>query len=141
MKKCVLVVALLGVVSLSGCMAIPLVAGANMFQKGGTMTVTLEGKPSSKVAVEDFKKAVRADGGFVNTSTADQATASFKDVLVDLQMSAERTDQGLTRVIIQSSSGTNVARSYEVKDNIGDVPVKIAGEMAGFTIVDQKRAH
>lgn len=55
-------------------------------------------------------------------------------------MTAEKTDKAATRVVIQSNSETNVARIYESGDRMLDVPLKVAGDMQGFVIVNKKRA-
>lgn len=141
MKKTILA-ALMASAALSGCMAIPLIGIANGMDKGGTHTVTLEGRSSNQAAIDSFKKAVRTEGGFVTSSNSDATTATFKDVAIDLQMSVEPAEQrGSVRVIIQSSSAGNVARAYEFKDNVGDLPLKVAADMTGFSVVDKKRTH
>ena len=134
MKKILLVASLLSLVLFAGCSVVGTVVG-----KWGALEVTLEGKSTAQGAIESFKKAVRADGGFVNTTNSDSATASFKEALVNLDMTAEPAEKGGIRVVIRSSSGTTVSRLYEMKDNLGEIPMKVARDMQDFAIVSQKR--
>lgn len=119
---------------LTGCSVVGSAMG-----KWGAMEITLEGKSTTQGAIESFKKAVRANGGFVNAINADSATASFKEAQVNLDMTAEPAAKGVIRVVIRSSSGTTVSRLYEMKDNLGEIPMKVANDMQGFAIVSQKR--
>lgn len=142
MKKGFVSLALLAIVSLSGCAEFGSnIPGADLFTKGNSTTVTLEGKGSVKESVDLFRKAVRADGGFIRSQNEDSATALFSDDKLTLQMSSEKTDKNVTRVVIQSNSETQVARIYEIGDRMLDVPMKVAGDMRGFTIVSKKRAR
>ena len=142
MKKGLMLSVVLAVVALSGCAEFGSpIPGADLFTKGNSTTVTLEGKGSVKDAVDLFRKVARADGGFMRSQNEDSATALFSDDKLTLQMTADKTDKNATRVIIQSNSETNVARTFELGDRMLDVPMKVAGEMHGFVIVDKKRAR
>lgn len=142
MKKSLLILALLGSVSLSGCAEFgSSVPGADLFTKGNSTTITLEGKGSVKEAVNLFRKVARADGGFIRSQNEDSATALFSDDKLTLQMTAEKTDKNATRVVIQSNSETTVARTFELGDRMLDLPLKVASDMHGFVIVDKKRAR
>lgn len=133
---------LLGMVAMSGCAEFGSpIPGADLFTKGNSTTVTLEGKGSVKDAVNLFRKVARADGGFIRAQNDDSASALFSDDKLTLQMTAEKTDKDATRVIIQSNSETTVARTFELGDRMLDLPLKVAGDMQGFVIVNKKRAR
>jgi dUTPase len=129
--KIVSFIALIGVVLLSGCEVMEPLIG------WGAMEITLEGKATAQAAIESFQKAVRADGGFVNTTSSDSATASFKKDLVNLDMTVEPADKETVRIVIRSSS--SVESRIEVKNNLGEIPLKVAGDMKNFVIVSQRR--
>lgn len=113
--------------------------GAN---KSHANTLTLEGNATSKNAVDSFKKAVRAEGGFVVSTTPDSASASFGEIRAELQMTAEPAEtKGVTRVILHSLSTTTVARVLEFTDVVGELPGKVAAQMTGFTAPEQTKVN
>lgn len=135
-------VMLLSMVALSGCAEFGSpIPGADLFTKGNSTTVTLEGKGSVKEAVDLFRKVARADGGFIRAQNEDSAMALFSDDKLTLQMTAEKTDKNAIRVVIQSNSETTVSRMMELGDRMLDVPLKVAGDMQGFVVVSKKRAR
>lgn len=142
MKLCQSLVMLLSMVALSGCAEFGSpIPGADLFTKGNSTTVTLEGKGSVKEAVDLFRKVARADGGFIRAQNEDSAMALFSDDKLTLQMTAEKTDKNAIRVVIQSNSETTVSRMMELGDRMLDVPLKVAGDMQGFVVVSKKRAR
>lgn len=142
MKKMLAVACIIYSLSLAGCAEMGTnVPMGDLFTKGNPVTVTMEGKGSVKNAVDLFRKVARADGGFVNSVGADSAVATFAVDQLDLQMMADKTDNGVIRVVIQSESKTPVARTFEVGDRMLDVPLKVANDMHGFVIVSKKRSQ
>lgn len=142
MKKMLTVACVVCSLSFAGCAEMGTnVPMGDLFTKGNPVTVTLEGKGSVQNAVDLFRKVARADGGFVNSSDTDSAVVTFAGDQLDLQMTADKTDNGITRVVIQSESKTPVARTFEVGDRMLDVPLKVANDMHGFVIVSKKRSQ
>lgn len=120
----------------AGCMAVPVVLGANMMHKTGSMNITLEGRGD---AFSAFREAVNKSGGMVTQTTKDYARGEFADsaVRVEIQITGE-TQQ---RILMKGSSNTTVARSWELDDGIGNTTTKVAELMsgAGFQIITKAR--
>lgn len=110
----------------AGCMAVPIVAGANLLHNTGSMNITLEGHGDAVVA---FREAVNKSGGMVTQSTKDYALGEFRDnaVRVEIQVVGEKQQ----RIMMKGSSNTTVARSWEFEDGIGNTTTKVAELMAG----------
>lgn len=117
------------VVQLQGCLAVPLVLGANMATKTSTATFTLEGKKSAKAA---FREATIKAGGVVTNSSKEYSKSEFSDVSVKVEI--QNTKLGEYQVI--GSSNTTVSRAWEFKDNITETTQKIVDHMAanGFKV-------
>lgn len=120
----------------SGCVALPIAAMANLAHKSGTMTVTLEGDGD---AIKAFRDAAVRAGGTVPVVQSSFARAEFSNV--DLKVEAQVLPGQRHAVTLRGSSLSNVGRTYELKDNIGEVTSGIAEQMksVGFVIVDRKR--
>lgn len=120
----------------SGCVALPIAAMANLAHKSGTMTVTLEGEGDAIKAFSDA--AVRA-GGTVPVVQSGFARAEFSNV--DLKVEAQVLPGQKRAVTLRGSSLSNVGRTYELKDNIGEVTTGIAEHMksVGFVVKESKR--
>lgn len=119
---------------LSGCIAAPIVALANLAHKSGTMSITLQGPGN---ALHAFREAAIKNGGTIPSVNQDFARAEFSDVdmKVEAQMLPEQT------IIIRGASLSNSGRTYMLKDSIGEITENIAQSMqaAGFVIKDRKR--
>lgn len=120
----------------AGCMAVPIVAGANLLHNTGSMNITLEGQGNAFTA---FREAVNKSGGMVTQSTKDYARGEFSDsaVRVEIQVIGEKQQ----RILMKGSSNTTVARSWEFEDGIGNTTTKVAEIMsgAGFQITAKAR--
>lgn len=121
--------------TLQGCMAIPVLLAGNMVAKSGTANFTLEGKAA--VAMALFRDATIKAGGMITNSGANYAKAEFSDTAVKVEI--QTVKPGEYQVI--SSSNTSVARSWELKDNIGETGQKIVDYMAsnGFKVTSNSR--
>jgi lipopolysaccharide export system protein LptA len=114
-------------------MAVPLVAGANLLHKSGTMNITVEGKGDPITA---FKAAVIQNGGMVPQISNDYARGEFADVAVKIEI---QVLDGGKKVLMKGSSATSVARTYELSDGIGETTIKVAQAMQGYKITLQQR--
>lgn len=124
----------LGLVGLSGCIAIPAVLGANMVAKSGTQTVVVTGE---KYPGDLFREAAIKSGGTLTSSTSDYAKAEFSATLVKVELQTVKS--GEYQLI--GSSNTTVARSWEFSDNIGETTQKIADHLSvnGYKVVSNTR--
>jgi len=126
------------VVNLSGCiaLAIPIAGTANLIHKSGNMVVMLEGKGD---AIKVFRDAAIRAGGTIPSVTTDFARAEFSNV--DIKIEAQITDMEIKSIMIRGSSLSNVGRTLETKDNIGEITEKVAMEMQakGFSIKSKER--
>ncbi|WP_342619776.1 hypothetical protein [Rhodoferax sp. GW822-FHT02A01] len=122
--------------SLSGCMLAPVVGMANLAHKSGTMTVTLEGQ---RDAIKAFKDAAIKNGGTVPATTTDFARAEFSSV--DMKVEIQVTGTQTKIAVVRGSSLSNVGRTYEFKDNIGEITEKVALDMqdGGYVIKSKQR--
>lgn len=120
----------------SGCVAVPIAGMANLLHKSGTMTVVLQGKGD---ALRAFKEIAVRNGGVATAQTSDFARAEF--ATVDMKIEAQLSIPDRRTLTIRGSSLSNVGRTMELKDNIGELTEKIAMDMqsAGFTIVNKTR--
>lgn len=134
MKRLLLIFILVNL--LSGCMALPVVAMANMAHKSGTMTITLEGRGD---ALKAFREAAIRSGGTVPMVTADFARAEFSNV--DIKVEAQLIPGQAGVVTLRSSSMSNLGRTYELKDNMTEIPeqVALAMQSAGFVVKSKHR--
>lgn len=121
---------------LSGCVALPIAAMANLAHKSGTMTITLEGEGD---AIKAFSDAAVRTGGTVPVAQAGFARAEFSNV--DLKVEAQVVPGQKRAITLRGSSLSNVGRSYELKDNISEVTTGIADHMksVGFVVKESKR--
>jgi hypothetical protein len=120
--------------SMTGCIALPLVAGANMIAKSGTQTVVLTGP---RFATDLFREAAIRSGGTVTAKTGEYAKAEFSATAVKVEFQV--VGKGEYQLI--GSSGTTVARTWELKDNIGLTTQQIADHLVanGFKLVSNTR--
>jgi uncharacterized protein YdeI (BOF family) len=100
------------------------------------MTITLEGNGNG---IKAFREAAIRVGGTAPIVQVDFARAEFSTV--DMKVEAQADPRGKRLVTIRGSSLSNVGRSYEFKDNIGEITERIALEMesSGFKVRDRKR--
>ena len=121
---------------LSGCVALPIAAMANLAHKSGTMTITLEGEGDG---IKAFSDAAVRTGGTVPVAQAGFARAEFSNV--DLKVEAQVVPGQRRAITLRGSSLSNVGRSYELKDNISEVTTGIADHMksVGFVVKESKR--
>lgn len=121
---------------MSGCVALPIAAMANLAHKSGTMTVTLEGDGD---AIKAFGEAALRAGGTVPVAQANFARAEFSNV--DLKVEAQVVPGQRRAITLRGSSLSNVGRTYELKDNISEVTIGIADQMksVGFVVKESKR--
>lgn len=134
MKRLLLLSATAGM--LSGCMVVPIVGLANLAHKSGTMTVTLTGKGD---AIKVFRDAAIRSGASMPSVMPEFARADFPQV--DMKVEAQVTGTQTKTIVIRGSSLSNVGRTYELKDNIGELTEKVATEMqaGGFVIQSKNR--
>lgn len=121
---------------MSGCVALPIAAMANLAHKSGTMTVILEGDGD---AIKAFSDAAMRAGGTVPVAQANFARAEFSNV--DLKVEAQIMPGQRRAITLRGSSLSSVGRTYELKDNIGEVTTGIADQMksVGFVVKESKR--
>lgn len=137
MKRLLLVLATACVLPFfSGCIAVPAVAMANLMHKSGTMTITLEGKGD---AIKAFRDAAIRTGGTVPIASGDFARAEFSTT--DMKVEAQVIPGQRETVVLRGSSLSNVGRTYEMKDNIGETTEAVALGMQGFVIKQKDRAR
>jgi hypothetical protein len=120
--------------SLTGCMAVPAVLGANMIHKSGTAVVMLEGKSD---AYKHFRSAAIQSGGVVTANSPEYSKAEFGTTAVKVEL--QLVQPGEYQLV--GSSNTMAARSWELSDNIGETTQKIADHLAanGFKITNNNR--
>lgn len=120
----------------SGCVAVPIAGMANLLHKSGTMTVVLQGKGD---ALKVFKEVAVRNGGVATAQSSDFARAEFSTV--DMKIEAQLSLPDRRTLTIRGSSLSNVGRTIELKDNIGELTEKIAFDMqsAGFSIINKTR--
>lgn len=122
--------------TLHGCAAIPAaIAAVNGATKTSVAKFTVEGPRSAK---SSFRDATIKAGGVVTTSSDDYSKSEFADVSVKVEI--QTIKQGEYQVI--GSSNTTVARTWEFKDNIGEMTKKIVDAMvlSGFKVTSSTKS-
>jgi hypothetical protein len=125
------------VINLGGCMAVPVVAYANMIRSSGTAMLEVSG-PSASFP-KTFRSVVQKTGGIVKSTAPEYGLAAYPNEAVKIEY--QRLDSGVYQVIVATEDG--VARSYDFVDSISKKAEAVANAFtdAGFKVssIDRKR--
>lgn len=130
MKKLFLAVSLAASAGLmQGCVAVPIIAAANMLHKSGDATFEVSG--AEKAFPGAFRSAVQRAGGVVTATSNDYGHAMFSKEQVKVEY--QKIGVGTYQVIASNSS--TVARSYDFSDSISVKSEAVANSLtaAGYT--------
>lgn len=138
MKPKSLVLALLIAVpalQLQGCMAVPVIAAANMIHKSGTAVYEVAG--NEKAFPKAFRSAVQRAGGIVRQSDAEYGKAEFVNEKVAIEY--QRLETG--GFSVTAASADNVARTFDFSDSISVKAEAVINNLrdAGYTIKSGNR--
>lgn len=120
-------------VTVSGCMALPMLAGR--LQDAGATNIALEGNGDAMAA---FRGAVNQAGGVVTLATRDYARGEFRDSNVSVEIQV-LVGEGKQKLFMTGASVRTSFMPWIGGDSVGKTTAKVAGIMqgAGFQIAAQ----